>query len=80
VGAASVKSFEPIPCGANVENAGNDEDTRENYGLVWEKNIKCTEAKTYYLIGKSTRTGEFQQPQKFIEVMVYYVGLTENQS
>jgi hypothetical protein len=31
-------------------------------------------------IGKSTRAGEFQQWQKFTEVMVYYIIHTENQS
>jgi hypothetical protein len=55
VRAAGAEGFGPALSGTNAEDAENDEDVRANYGLLWEKDIKCTESKIYYLIDKSTR-------------------------
>ena len=77
---AGAEGFGPALCGADVEDVGEDETTRDKDGETGHNDIDAYHNENYQLIHVSTCAGELEQREDVTEKMVDGVCITEGQS
>jgi len=80
VGTTGADGFGPALCGADVEDAGENEAIRDKDGETGHSDVDAHHSENNQLIDIGTCTGELKQRMNITEIMVDGVYITEGQS